>query len=188
MRYQGRLTSWNDDRGFGFITPGRGGNRIFVHISGFGRDQRRPTGNELVTYELFVDKRKGPRAEAVRYVGGGSSSARPPPSRYPRGRPRRAVPTRSAFFLILLLSTAWLGWYWYDQAGGREATFLKSRPATASFECRGKTRCSQMRSCDEALFYLDHCPDVKIDGDRDGVPCESQWCDERLLSVTRFGY
>ena len=137
MRYQGRLTSWNDVRGFGFITPGRGGNCIFVHISGFGRDQRRPTGNELVTYELFVDKRKGPRAEAVRYVGGASSSVRPPPLRYPRGRPRRAVPTRSAFFLILLLSTAWLGWYWYDQAGGREATF-EEQASHCQFRVPGK--------------------------------------------------
>ncbi|MCK6421925.1 MAG: excalibur calcium-binding domain-containing protein [Aquabacterium sp.] len=33
-----------------------------------------------------------------------------------------------------------------------------------------------MRSCDEAKFFLAHCPGVKMDGDRDGVPCESQWC------------
>jgi excalibur calcium-binding domain-containing protein len=26
-------------------------------------------------------------------------------------------------------------------------------------------------------FYLDHCPGVQIDGDNDGIPCESQWCD-----------
>ena len=44
------------------------------------------------------------------------------------------------------------------------------------FECEGKTRCSHMTSCHEAKFYLAHCPNVKIDGDRDGVPCEQQWC------------
>ena len=27
-----------------------------------------------------------------------------------------------------------------------------------------------------ARFYLEHCPNVKIDGNNDGVPCELQWC------------
>jgi hypothetical protein len=44
------------------------------------------------------------------------------------------------------------------------------------FTCEGKTRCSQMHSCEEATFYLAHCPGVEIDGDHDGVPCENQLC------------
>ncbi|WP_435546973.1 excalibur calcium-binding domain-containing protein [Desulfobacterium sp. N47] len=28
----------------------------------------------------------------------------------------------------------------------------------------------------DARFYLKNCPNVQIDGDNDGVPCESQWC------------
>lgn len=48
---------------------------------------------------------------------------------------------------------------------------------TDDFTCEGKTRCTEMTSCAEARFYLAHCPGVKIDGDHDGVPCESQWCD-----------
>ncbi|MGB5407725.1 MAG: excalibur calcium-binding domain-containing protein [Thiogranum sp.] len=40
----------------------------------------------------------------------------------------------------------------------------------------GKTHCSQMSSCKEAKFYLNNCPGTKMDGDGDGVPCESQWC------------
>jgi hypothetical protein len=45
-----------------------------------------------------------------------------------------------------------------------------------TFRCEGKTRCSQMSSCEEATFYLQHCPGTEMDGDKDGVPCESQHC------------
>jgi hypothetical protein len=36
-----------------------------------------------------------------------------------------------------------------------------------------------MTSCAEANFFLQHCPGVKMDGNRDGVPCEKQWCGSR---------
>jgi len=44
------------------------------------------------------------------------------------------------------------------------------------FKCDGRTHCSQMTSCDEAKFFLKNCPNVKMDGNNDGVPCEQQWC------------
>jgi len=44
------------------------------------------------------------------------------------------------------------------------------------FHCDGRTYCSQMTSCSEAKYFLAHCPDVKMDGDHDGIPCERQWC------------
>src|SRR5512134_3569483 len=69
MRYQGRITDWKDDRGFGFITPNGGGDKVFLHISAFGKRQGRPAGNELVTYELVKDAKKGSRAENVLFVG-----------------------------------------------------------------------------------------------------------------------
>jgi hypothetical protein len=45
-----------------------------------------------------------------------------------------------------------------------------------SFRCDGRTHCSQMNSCAEAKYFLRNCPDVKMDGDLDGIPCEDQWC------------
>jgi len=47
---------------------------------------------------------------------------------------------------------------------------------TTTFVCDGRTYCSQMTSCEEATYFLQHCPNVKMDGDNDGVPCEKQWC------------
>ena len=43
-------------------------------------------------------------------------------------------------------------------------------------KCDGRTYCSQMTSCEEATFFINNCPDTKMDGDMDGVPCEKQWC------------
>ena len=47
---------------------------------------------------------------------------------------------------------------------------------TQNFQCDGRIYCSQMRSCDEATYFLKHCPGVKMDGNNDGIPCEKQWC------------
>lgn len=46
----------------------------------------------------------------------------------------------------------------------------------SSFRCDGRTLCSQMTSCAEAKYFLANCPGVKMDGDRNGTPCERQWC------------
>ncbi|MET0533898.1 MAG: excalibur calcium-binding domain-containing protein [Steroidobacter sp.] len=53
-------------------------------------------------------------------------------------------------------------------------TLLVERPP--EFRCEGKTRCVQMSSCEEAMFYLKHCSGTQMDGDGDGVPCETQHC------------
>jgi endonuclease YncB( thermonuclease family) len=45
--------------------------------------------------------------------------------------------------------------------------------ATQGFSCGTKRYCTQMASCDEAHFYLTHCGVKALDGDGNGVPCES---------------
>ena len=45
-----------------------------------------------------------------------------------------------------------------------------------AYQCDGRTYCSQMSSCAEAKFFINNCPGTKMDGDNDGIPCESQWC------------
>lgn len=69
MRHKGRITDWNDDRGFGFIAPALGGERVFVHIKSFADRDRRPSGREIVTYELQRDSRGRPQGANVVFSG-----------------------------------------------------------------------------------------------------------------------
>jgi hypothetical protein len=52
----------------------------------------------------------------------------------------------------------------------------KEGNSVSRFKCDGRTFCSQMTSCEEAKFFLNNCPDTKMDGNNDGIPCEAQWC------------
>lgn len=41
------------------------------------------------------------------------------------------------------------------------------------YSCGSKTKCSEMSSCEEAMYYLKECGIITLDGEGDGVPCES---------------
>lgn len=88
MQQHGTLTQWNDDRGFGFITPASGGDRVFVHISAFG-GQRRPVVNDAVTYSTGWDEQGRVRAmEALLPGGTGQPKAAGTREAHRRSRPR----------------------------------------------------------------------------------------------------
>ena len=56
------------------------------------------------------------------------------------------------------------------EAQAQQASEVPSAPA---FRCDGRQHCSQMTSRAEAEFFVRNCPDTKMDGDRDGEPCEN---------------
>lgn len=56
MRYQGKITNWNDDKGYGFVEPNGGGDKSFVHIKSFDRANRRPVNGDIITYDLVQEK------------------------------------------------------------------------------------------------------------------------------------
>ena len=44
---------------------------------------------------------------------------------------------------------------------------------TAAGACGGKRTCGEMTDCAEAAHYLTDCGRRRLDGDGDGIPCES---------------
>ena len=65
MRFEGKLNTWNDDRGFGFITPTQGGQEIFVHIKNFSSRNQRPQANQLLSFEVELGPQGKKRAKNV---------------------------------------------------------------------------------------------------------------------------
>ena len=174
MRTHATLTKWNDDRGFGFIAPANGGADVFVHVSAFPRYGERPRIGELISFETETGHNGKVRAIRVMRPGQRAASR---PSRSPERSRHTARPIGVIFTLLVLAA---IGVYGYSQftIRGPEASAAKATRAlpAPSFKCDGRTMCSQMTSCAEAKYFLQHCPNTKMDGNNDGEPCEQQWC------------
>ena len=69
MRIEGKITTWKDEQGYGFITPDNGGPQVFVHIKAFLDGRIRPLVSDLVSFELTTDEQGRPQAKYVRRGG-----------------------------------------------------------------------------------------------------------------------
>jgi len=69
MRIKGKISSWNDEKGYGFIEPFAGGKRVFIHIKAFPTRTRRPDVNQVVAYTLSTDKQGRPCAANATFAG-----------------------------------------------------------------------------------------------------------------------
>jgi uncharacterized membrane protein YsdA (DUF1294 family)/cold shock CspA family protein len=73
--HNGKLITWKDDRGFGFIQPTDGGQDVFLHISEIRDATRRPQENDIIYYRRIVDSDGKIRACNAFIVGARKKSA-----------------------------------------------------------------------------------------------------------------
>lgn len=110
MRGKGKLATWNDEKGFGFIEPFDGGQRLFIHISAFARPARRPEAGRVVTYTISADEQGRPRAEKATMAGDAIPNVRRPKRRMPKERKQKrggraiAALVSTSFFLVLVVA------------------------------------------------------------------------------------
>ena len=78
--------------------------------------------------------------------------------------------------ILVILAVVTVTWHYYQKQHKSpviQMSDLSSSYSNQSFTCDGRTYCSQMTSREEAEFFIQNCPDTKMDGDHDGVPCEN---------------
>ncbi|MGQ4660729.1 DUF1294 domain-containing protein [Lysobacter sp. F6437] len=133
VRLAGRITDWNDDKGFGFVVPSGGGERAFVHVNAFQRGSRRPVPGDLISYLPGKDARGRLQASEIRHAGQRIEVSRQP-SRLPRATIGIAaliaaavaarigwIPALLAGAYVALSAVSYL-MYWFDKsAAGRGA-------------------------------------------------------------------
>ena len=66
-----------------------------------------------------------------------------------------------------------LGWNEHPAPSEASPDMIAKGQAASGLRCGGKRFCKEMSSCGEAKFYVENCGPRSLDGDRDGVPCES---------------
>lgn len=193
-RFNGKLTKWNAERGFGFVVADHGEQELFVHVSAFPRGGRPPVVGEPLTFEMELDKEGRKRAVRVRRPGDPQPRTSRHHTQAPTHSPSRRAPERAGSgsfgsVLVALLLAAGVGWFGYTRYTERVETMpsapqsVMSPAQTAApeipspaFQCDGRKHCSEMSSCSAAKLFLRNCPGTEMDGDGDGIPCEQQWC------------
>lgn len=206
MRTQGPLIKWNSDRGFGFIRTRDSGIEVFVHVSEFPRGGHTPQIGDILHFEISTDPEGRKRAKAVAFDAPGGAELtlarieRTPTPRAPapqhapayrrdarREKPRResSGPGSRIVVFALLLGGAAFAYQKFAplQTPAVDMPQIQGAPTSAApvaanaYVCDGRQHCSQMRSCEEATWFIRNCPNTKMDGEGDGIPCEQQHCD-----------
>ncbi|MGB5591417.1 MAG: DUF1294 domain-containing protein [Gammaproteobacteria bacterium] len=92
MRSKGKIASWNDERGYGFIAPFDDGPQVFIHIKALANRNRRPQVNDVVSYAIARDKQGRVRAADATLAG----------DKLPERKKRRRDPPSIVVALVFL--------------------------------------------------------------------------------------
>jgi uncharacterized membrane protein YsdA (DUF1294 family)/cold shock CspA family protein len=126
LRLEGILSSWNDERGFGFISPDGHGAGTFVHISAFPWGAERPHVGEQLTFEIERTSEGKLRAKSVRPVGM-ATVPRPHPRKGPAIRGTVALGAIAAFVALYVVVIGYWGlpgWVTALYLGSSAITYL----------------------------------------------------------------
>lgn len=116
-RLDGVIKEWNDERGFGFIEPMQGGQKVFLHIKAIERNGSRPSIGQTVSFEVDVNQDGKKQAKNVQLPQNSRYSQSAQPARSFRNANRRnssekwssgrmlAIPV--FLFIYLLVAIVW---------------------------------------------------------------------------------
>ena len=235
MFLEGKIKTYNEERGFGFIEIAGESKDLFFHIKDFPNKNVPPKVGESLKFLKVQDAGKFKADHIVRldisYQKTPSKIVsqhndlqieRAVPYRQPKNSVLSKLITGMGLVIIVILAVLVYGKYQnykiqkqqqlehlmqeqkrlvseqraalgnlpeqgLSEQGRKNLEVSTNTPirSTASstsvsspYQCDGRTHCSQMRSYDEAVFFLRNCPGTQMDGNHDGVPCERQFKEE----------
>ena len=194
--HKGLLKSWKTDKGFGFIKSDTLEHDTFIHISALKHMSRKPKVGDTIYFEVATQPDGKTKAVNCRIEGVAELKA---PYQKHKQQPHRIAKSNfaSSFLgkvasisIIAVLGFIAVNKYNHYQSNEQFnnhtpvitnadlATFDEKYPKlvipknTQNFTCDGRQYCTEMRSREEAVFFINNCPNTKMDGDRDGEPCE----------------
>lgn len=178
----GKLIKWKDDRGFGFILCEHNQQQIFVHISAFPSSSPRPKVGELLDFDIETTADGKTRAINISRA----DSLKTKTSSIKLGKtPNKTTKKFSLIIALILVVLIAVSVSQKFTSAPSPSSIEQITPSSIQtvpelnamqFTCDGRTHCSEMNSCAEANYFLKNCPDTKMDGNNDGVPCEKQHC------------
>ncbi|WP_324646966.1 cold shock domain-containing protein [Acinetobacter sp. MD2] len=198
LRQYGKIKTYNQERGFGFIALDDGKD-LFYHIKDFPSAQLPQIGEKL-SFQIKQEQNKTRAIHIIRLDHSSDKSilqheviSAPTWKKGIKERKSQAsFPLFSWMFVVIMI----LGSAYF--IGGQVQQYLHRKnlaeqpvttqnlkvantvaitPTTSDFKCDGRIHCSQMNSKAEADWFVRNCPGTKMDGDGDGDACEndSRW-------------
>ena len=198
---KGLLKSWKTDKGFGFIKSDTLEHDTFIHISALKHMSRKPKVGDTIYFEVATQPDGKTKAVNCRIEGVAELKA--PYQKHTQQPHRIAKSNFASSFLgkVASIGLTVLCLYAFTKYNSHSssqtpiitndlatnadlATFNGKYPkvvipkvvipkSTQNFTCDGRQHCSQMTSRAEAVFFINNCPNTKMDGDNDGIPCEN---------------
>ena len=118
-RLVGRISGWNDAKGYGFVVPHDAAGRAFVHVKALQPGSRRPMEGDMISYEVWIDARGRQNAREIRLAGQRKLDTvlQAPPARWREPLPPKSKPLPArlpglpilAIFSIAITTGAVLG-------------------------------------------------------------------------------
>ena len=195
MFTEGIIKTYNEEKGFGFIQIEDQQKDLFFHIKDFPNKQQLPQIGEKLKFRIVSDNNGKMKAENIIRLDLKVKEINSISTHRTSYRSNRKPKEKKFNFISLLIGLVifsiflaillpFLSDIYQRETLKRQVAEPTNRASssmntntnvTSKYSCDGRVYCSQMKSYDEAVFFINNCPGTKMDGDGDGDPCEGQF-------------
>ncbi|MBA6390618.1 excalibur calcium-binding domain-containing protein [Colwellia sp. BRX10-3] len=182
--HKGQLKSWFDNKGFGFIESPELKQDTFIHISALKEMSRKPKIGDFIYFEVEQQSNGKTSAINCRIEGVAAKALKQQKHRVYKNSFSPKSKTVLLFAIIVVCAFAYqrlnvkTPHIPAEQFTAPKVNSFPPQPVIntqSQFSCDGRQHCSEMSSYEEAKYFLQNCPNTKMDGDGDGIPCERQF-------------